>query len=189
MTTYAAPIPMVEEAEVTGEVAEIFSAIKRDMQMPSVPNMMKVFATSPSALAMLWGMNRAFYEHMTIPQSLAAMISYTIAAHSNCEYCSAGNEMACRTLGIDEDTLADLVKDLDNVNPHRIRAIIRFALKVAKDPQGLNNADYDKVREYGVTDEELVEIVLVTAVAVLADIVADALKIQVEPELAKALGR
>ena len=189
VTPHQPPIPIVEEKEASGEVAEIFAAIKREMQMPFVPNMMKQMAVSPAALSMFWGMNRAFYEHMTMPQSLAAMIGYTVAEHSNCEYCAAGNEMACRTLGIDEETLAGLARDLGKVNPRRVRAIIGFALKVAHNPQGLGHADYDKVRKHGVTDEDIVEIVLITAVAVLADTIADALKIQVEPAITEALGR
>lgn len=183
------PIPMVEEDEAADEVAEIYAAIKREMQIPFVPNMMKTFGASPSALTMYWEMNRIYFEHMSIPQSLAAMIGYTVAEHSNCVYCSAGNEMTCRTLGVDEATLANLAKDLGNVNPRRVRAIIIFALKVAKDPQGLTADDYDKVREHGVTDEDILEIILVTAVAVMADTIADALKIQVEPMIVEALGR
>ena len=188
-TPHQPPIPMVEEDEATGEVTEIFGAIKREMQMPFVPNMMKQMAASPAALSMFWNMTRAYYEHMTIPQSLAAMIGYTVAEHSNCEYCAAGNEMSCRMLGIDEETLAGLARDLGKVNPQRVRAIIGFALKVSHDPQGLTQADYDKVRKHGVMDEDIVEIVLVTAVAVLSDTIADALKIQVEPAIAEALGR
>jgi alkylhydroperoxidase family enzyme len=97
--------------------------------------------------------------------------------------------LTCRTLGVDEETLTLLVKDLGNVNPERIRAIIEFALKVAKDPQGLVAADYDRVREQGVTDEEIVEIVTVAGFAVFSDIMADALKVEVEAPIAQALGR
>ena len=181
------PIPMVGEEEATAEVAEIYAAVKRELQLPFVPNFIKSFASSPSALAMLWEMNRALFQNMTIPQSLVAMIGFTVAEHNNCRYCSASNEMTCRITGIDEETLAGLARDLGNVHPHRVRAIIGFALKVAKDPQGVTLADYDKVRAQGVTDEELLEIVLVTALAVFNDTIADALKVQVEQQVAEAL--
>jgi uncharacterized peroxidase-related enzyme len=179
----------VEEDEAIGEVAELYETIKRDMQMPFVPNMVKALAVSPAALKIQWGMVQAFYSHTTLPQSLIAMISFTIAEKSHCTYCSAANELTCRTLGVDEETLALLIKDLDSVNPERIRAIIEFALKVAKDPQGLVAADYDRVREQGVMDEEIVEIIVVASIAVLSDIMADALKVEVEAPIAEALGR
>ena len=180
---------MVEEDEATGEVAELYEAIKRDMQMPEVPNMMKTLAASPAALAMHWGGFLAYFGHMTIPQSLFAMIGYTVAEHSNCEYCSVNNELMCRTLGIDEETLAQVARDLGNVNPRRVRAIIQFALKVANNPQALTHEDFDKVRAQGVSDEDIVEIILVAAHSVAADIMADALKVPVETATYEALGR
>jgi alkylhydroperoxidase family enzyme len=92
-------------------------------------------------------------------------------------------------LGIDEETLADLVEDLGNVSPKRIQAIIEFALKVAHHPQGLVAEDYEQVREQGVTDEELAEIILIVALGNYADTLADALKIRVDAPVAAALGR
>ena len=100
-----------------------------------------------------------------------------------------GNELTCRTLGIDEDTLDNLVKDLDNVNPLRVRSIIEFALMVAKHPQELVKADYDQLRDQGVTDEEIVEIIVIAAVAVFSDVLADALQIEVDTITAEALAQ
>lgn len=159
------------------------------MQMPFIPNMMKAMAGSPEMLALQWGLTKAYYTHTTLPQSLMAMIGYTIATKSNCTYCSVGNELTCRTLGIDEETLDKLVKDLGNVNPKRVRSIIEFALKVAKDPQGLVKADYDKVRDQGVSDEEIIEIIVVSAMSVFVDTLADALQIEVEEVTTQALAQ
>jgi uncharacterized peroxidase-related enzyme len=182
-------LPVVEEAEATGEVAEIYETVKRELQTPLVPNFMKALAVSPAALQIQWGMMQSFYGHTTLPQSLIAMICFTIAEKNDCTYCSANHELTCRTLGVDEDTLKRLVEDLGNVKPERIRAIIEFALKVAKHPKDLVAADYDQVREYGVTDEEIVEIIVVAAIGVYSDTLADALKIEVEAAVVEALGR
>ena len=178
---------MIEEDEATDEVAEIYNEMKRELQMPFVLNMMKALAASPDMLALQWNMTRAYYKHTTLPQSLIAMIGYTIATKNNCTYCSVHNELTCRTLGIDEDTLDKLVKDLGNVNPQRIRAMIEFALKVAKHPQDLIRADYDKLRDQGITEEEIVEIIVVAAVSAYNDIVADALQIEVDTMVTESL--
>jgi uncharacterized peroxidase-related enzyme len=188
-TAMTQPIPMVEEHEATGEVAEIYEAVKRDMQMLTVPNMVKTLAASPAALAMHWGGVQMLFAHMSIPQSLFAMIGYSVAEYSNCEYCSANGELMCRTLGIDEETLAQVARDLGNVKPQRVQAIIQFALKVAHEPLALTNEDFDKVRAQGVSDEDIVEIIVITARAVAADIMADALKVPVERATYEALGR
>jgi uncharacterized peroxidase-related enzyme len=180
---------MVEEEAASEEVARIYAEVKREMQLPVVPNIMKGLAVSPAALAIHWGMTCTFYQHTTLPEALTSMILFTIAEVSNCRYCSAGHELTCRMLGIDEETLKALIEDLDNVSPQRTRAIIEFAIKASHDPQGLVAQDYQRVREHGVTDEELTEIILVVAIAQYADTLADALKIEVEPMVAEALGR
>jgi uncharacterized peroxidase-related enzyme len=182
-------LPLIEEDEAPAEVTQIYAEIKRDMQVPFVPNYFKALAISPAALTISWDGFRSFVQHATLPESLIAMLHYTIAASRKCEYCSATNELTCRTLGIDEETLNDLVEDLGNVSPKRIQAIIEFALKAAHHPQGLVAEDYERVREQGVSDEELVEIILIAALGNLSDTLADALKIKVDTPIAAALGR
>jgi uncharacterized peroxidase-related enzyme len=185
----ASALPIIAEKEATNEVARIYAEIKRDMQLPIVPNMMKGLAVSPAALAVHWDLTRSFYQNTTLPQSLTAMILFSIAQRNKCQYCSASHELSCRTLGLEEETLRALVEDLDNLSPRRVQAIIQFALKVSHDPQSLTPEDYQQVRDEGVTDEELVEIILIAAIGNYADILADALKIEVEPMVNEALGR
>lgn len=183
------PISMVEENEASPEVAELYDTIKRELQTPFVPNMIKTLGASPAALAIHMGMFQALVAHLTLPFSLFAMIGYTVAEYANCEYCGVNNELMCRTLGIDEETLAQVAHDLGNVNPERVRVIIQFSIKMSRDPQSITNEDFDSMREFGVTDEEILEIIIVAAHAVSADIIADTLKVPVETEVYAALGR
>ena len=185
----ASVLPMVEEHEATDNVAETYAEIKREMQVPVVPNILKALAVSPEALSIAWGAYRGLLENWTLPQSLVPMILYTIAETGNCEYCSAKNELTCRSLGIDEETLSALVTDLGSVSPRRVAAIIGFAVKTAHNPQSLAPEDYERVREQGVTDAEIVEIIHVAALGKYFDILADAMKVQVDPIIADALGR
>jgi uncharacterized peroxidase-related enzyme len=182
-------MPLIHEEQASGAVAEIYDEVKRDMQIPVVPNALKALAVSPAALATYWDFSRSFYEHTTLPESLTSMILYTIAETANCTYCSATHELTCRTLGVDEETLRALVEDLGNVSPERVRAIIAFALKASREPQSLEGADYERLHGMGVTDAELVEIVFVAAIGKYLDILADALKIPVDPMVAEALAR
>src|SRR5919199_266454 len=173
-------IPLVEEDEATGEVAALYEEIKREMMLPEVPNIFKALAASPAALAIEWAMFKALYQHGTLPQSLTAMLMYAIAEQNECQYCSASHELSCRTLGIDEETLHKLVHDLPHLSPERIRGTIQFALKVARSPKSLVREDYDALRAEGVSDEELVEIIVLAAMGSSGDVLADALKIDVD---------
>jgi uncharacterized peroxidase-related enzyme len=182
-------LPMIEEEFASLEVAAIYAEIKQVLQIPFVPNGLKVMAVSPATLRIYWNLYRGFIQHTTLPQALISMILYTIAEKNQCEYCSATNELTCRSLGIDEETLQDLVNNLENVTPERLQAIIGFAVKAAKQPKNLGLSDFEKARDQGLSDAELVEIVLLAAVGNLNDTMADALKVQVETPVAEALGR
>ncbi len=182
-------LPLIEEDEATGEIATLFAEGKRALDASFVPNMMKAVAISIPALTMCVDIFRTFYQNLTLPQTLVAMISYCIPMAKNCTYCAVNGELHCRSIGIDEETLEKLARDVDSINPLRVRAIIQFALKCALDPQGLVADDYDQVRDQGVSDEELVEIIVIVAVANLADTLADALKIEVDAPVLEALGK
>jgi uncharacterized peroxidase-related enzyme len=180
-------IRLVEEDEATGEVAALYEEIKREMMVPEVPNLFKALGASPAALAISWAWFGALYRHSTLPQSLLAMILYAIAEQNHCQYCSASHELSCRTLGIDEETLRTLINDLPHLTPERIRATIQFALKIARSSKSLVREDYDAVRAQGVSEEELVELIHLAAMASSGDVLADALKIEVDPAVSEAL--
>jgi uncharacterized peroxidase-related enzyme len=182
-------LPIMEEEDATGEVARIYTDIKRELQLPIVPNHLKALAVSPAALTMYWDFTRSFYQNTTLPDSLTSMILFTIAERANCQYCSASHELTCRTLGVDEETLRALADDLGHVSPQRVQAVIEFAIKVAENPQSLVAEDYERVREQGVADEELVEIILIAAIGKFNDTLADAVKIEVDDMVVEALGR
>lgn len=156
---------------------------------PSVPNMIKALAMSPSSLEMYIEMMQSMYAHLTLPQSLISIICFTVAQKSDCTYCTAANEVNCRALGVDEATLTTIAENLGELNPERIRTIIEFAVKTAKYPQSLVPADYENLRKQGVSNDEIVQIMHVVGLAVYADILTDALKVEVDPALLEALGR
>jgi alkylhydroperoxidase family enzyme len=55
------------------------------------------------------------------------------------------------------------------------------------DRHNLSDADYDSVREQGVSDEEIVEIISLAALGNYLDTIADSLKLEVDDAIAQAL--
>jgi uncharacterized peroxidase-related enzyme len=180
-------LPRIQETEASGEVADIYDEIQREMGIPFVPNIDKMLAISPSALAGKWQVLRNVFLQTSLPTSLAAMILYTVAAANKCNYCGSIHKVTCRTVGIDEDTLAALDSDLTGLSPRRVQAIVAFAKKCATDRQSLVDADYDSIREQGVSDEEIVEIISLAALGNYLDTLADSLKVEVDEAIAQAL--
>ena len=74
-------LPIIEEEKATGDVARIYADVKRDLQLPIVPNHLKALAVSPAALAIYWDLTRSFYQNTTLPDSLTSMILFTISSY------------------------------------------------------------------------------------------------------------
>lgn len=181
--------PVVEPEAADPELNQLYDKVKEVTGLPVVPNWATALAISPATLNIYLQMYTAFNQYITLPQSIVPMILYAVATARNCNYCSITNEMYCRTLGVEEETLDMMANDLDNVAPERLRAIIQFALRCSLEPQMLTPEDYDNVREQGINDDELAQIIFLAALANFNDTLADSFKMEVETHVLEALGR
>lgn len=77
-------------------------------------------------------------------------------------------------LGVNPDTLNQLVEDVGELTEPRLRAMILFAVKCSRNPQSLTEEDYQSLRRHGLEQSEIVEVIGMSAVAVYATIIADA---------------
>jgi uncharacterized peroxidase-related enzyme len=181
--------PVIELEGAAPEIAQLYAELQQETQLPFVPNWGKTIINSPAVFDIYLQLLRSINQNLSLPQSLIPMILYAVAMHRQCAYCSASNELFCRTLGVDEATLEMVAEDLDNISPQRLRAIIHFALQCAFEPQRLTAADYDRVREEGVSEDEMMQIIFLAALGNFNDTLADSLKIEPEPAVLEALGR
>jgi len=180
-------IPVVAEDDASGDVAEIYDDIRRVMEIPFVPNIHKALGSSATALQGTWDAFRNIFLSTSLPMPVATMILYSIAAAKQCQYCSAVHQVTCKSLGVEEDTLAALDGNLQALAPQRVQAIIMFAQKCALDPQALDQADYDNIRAQGINDQEIVEIISLAALGNYLDTLADAMKIEIDSVFAEVL--
>lgn len=174
---------MVEEDEATGEITNLYETIKQEFQVPHVPNVMKAIAVSPASLQFYVDMFVSFYENSALPQSLTAMIFYAVSRKNDSAYFTAAHKMLCLQAGINEETLMAVPDRLDEIESERTRTIVEFALKAAKYPQDLDSDDYGQVRALGIDNNEILQILFVAGIAVYIDLVANALNVEVDPEL------
>lgn len=180
-------LPVVEPGDAFGQTKQTFDDIQRTLELPFVPNLWKTLASSDAALTGTWNAVRNVFLQTSLPMSLASMILFSIAAAKKCQYCSAVHQVTCKNLGVEEDTLEALESDIEGLTPRRVQAIIRFAQKTALDPQALGEADFQEIRDQGVSDAEILEIIALAALGNYLDTVADAMKIDVDSVIAEAL--
>jgi uncharacterized peroxidase-related enzyme len=177
-----------DESEAEGEIAELYAEIRRALQTPTVPHGFQFMSASPAAATAYWGLYSNFMSKTMLPEPLIAMILYAIAESNDCRFCSALNEATCRMYGIDDAILTALARDLGNVSPQRVQAIVRFALKVCHSPKEISIEDFNRLRDHGLSDEEIVEINLLAAIGQLNDILADSIKLEPDELFSNAPG-
>ena len=77
-------------------------------------------------------------------------------------------------LGLDPGMIEQMVRDMAAIPDPVLRDMVAFSVKCARDPKSLETADYDLLRRHGLNQSALVELVAMSALAVYANIMADA---------------
>lgn len=181
-------LPIVTEEGASGEVAEVFKDIKRGFQIPFVPNFFKIQAASPQVVAASWNLvHNILVDGKYVPRTIKEMIFVAISNARKCNYCEAAHLAFCKLLGVDQQQREALTAALDTLLPKRTQDIIRFATKVATDPLDIGDEDYNILKEHGVSEAELMEIISMASLATYANIIADALKVDVDGDFHKIL--
>jgi uncharacterized peroxidase-related enzyme len=179
-----------------------FVELVQDEQLPAqvvadaqalgyVPNYMRAFAHRPAALA-AWqqlvaaikgSMDERRYELATLAAARRMRSSYCCLAH--------GRILAEKFFSADEVAgIAKGAHELDEVDS----AVMDFAAAIAADASAITGADVDRLREVGLTDEEIVDVALAAAARAFFTKTLDSLGVQpdavfrsIDPELREAL--
>ena len=167
-------IATLEPENAPADVRAVYSDFQRRMGFPAPPNFIKTQGHSLAVARGTWGLVQNVLVGGVLPRTLKEMMFSAISRDRQCRYCEAAHLACCRMLGVDPHTLEMLVSRVDGITPEKARDIILFGIKCARDPQALAVADYDQLRHHGLNPSEIVEIISMSALAVYANIIADA---------------
>lgn len=180
-------IPFMSPDEADPEIAEVYAAIQDTSEVPVVSNMWQILGNSMCALTGSWQLFSNLYLQGNLPMTLKALILFSVASAHHCRYCGAIHEVTCRFLGIEEANLEAIVHDLGRLTPERMRKIIQFAIRCADEPHALTEEDFAQIRDYGISNSEIVEIISIAAMGSYFDILAESLKLEVDDYLQELL--
>ncbi|MDM0117121.1 carboxymuconolactone decarboxylase family protein [Variovorax sp. J22R133] len=167
-------LEIVEPQKASEQVRALYLDFQRRMGFPSAPNFIMVQGHSLAAASGTWGLVQNTLVGGSLPRTLKEMVFAAISADRKCRYCEAAHLACCRMLGVDEVTLEKLSTNVEDVDPVKARDIIKFGIKCARDPQALTKFDFDHLRSHGLRESEIMELISMSALAVYANIVADA---------------
>lgn len=153
----------------------VYEEFHRGMGFPAPPNFILTQGHAPNVARGSWEAVRNILVDGEVLRWMKELIFVAISVDRNCAYCTAAHIACCRMLHVNPDWLVAVTRDrIHEVRDAKMRDVLRFAVKAARDPQKLAEADYAGLRAHGLSTGEIVEIIGMAAFAVYANIIADA---------------
>jgi AhpD family alkylhydroperoxidase len=110
-----ATVRLVAENAAGGKVREIFDDIKRTKAIDSVPNFWRALATSPDQLELVWRQLKTLMHpeatdrKSKLDPKTREIIALAVSATNGCAYCVNSHTAALKKLGIDTETLGEVL--------------------------------------------------------------------------------
>ncbi|HVE17589.1 MAG TPA: peroxidase-related enzyme [Ilumatobacteraceae bacterium] len=173
-------IEVPEESAVGADVADWYQRQRKAWGY--LPNYAPAFATRPD-VAEAWNtLNNAVRGHMDRRRFELATIAAARVYRST--YCMAAHCKFLRDACDDESTMRAVAADPSGATLDATdRAVMDFATQVARDASSVTAADVQRLRDNGLGDPEIVDVVLAAAARAFFTKVLDALGVQADVQL------
>ena len=113
--TRQATVRLVDEHGAGGKVREIFDDIKRTKGLDFVPNLWRALATNPDHLELVWRQLKALMHPEAagrtsrLDAKTRETIALVVSATNGCSYCVNSHTAALKKLGVDGETLGEIL--------------------------------------------------------------------------------
>jgi uncharacterized peroxidase-related enzyme len=154
----------VDPATAEGKAKTLLDGVKAGIG--SVPNMFRLLAASPATLEAYLSYNRAL-SHGALPAKVREQIALVTAETNGCDYCASAHTALGKHAGLSQD---DITKALEGtaVDP-KADAAIHFAELLLENRGHISESDLDQVKEAGLSEAEIGEIVAHVAINVFTN--------------------
>jgi uncharacterized peroxidase-related enzyme len=159
-------VETVPEEEASGEVAEIYDAMRE--QFGYLPNLVRGFSLRPEVYRAWLQLNGAIKAHDVRRYELATLAA---ARRLRSSYCALQHGKVLAQQFSSFEDVPGLPEGLDEAD----RAVMELAEKVVDDATSVTQADVDRLRALGLSDAEIVDVVLAASVRCFFSKTLDAL--------------
>jgi AhpD family alkylhydroperoxidase len=110
-----ATVSPIEEHQATGTVATIFADIKQTKNIDFVPALWRTIATNSAQLELVWTSLKTLMHPEAVGRSARLdprtreIIALAVSATNGCPYCVNSHTAALRKLGMDRETLGEVM--------------------------------------------------------------------------------
>jgi len=155
-----------------------------DKQFGVVPNLFRLVAQSPAALAGLTGLSGALAKALDV--KTRARIAIATAQANGCDYClSAHSYLGVNLAKISPEEIA--LNRKGGSSDAKADAAVRFATKVATTRGKVSEPDLSAVRNAGFSDAQIIEIVAVVAENFLTNFINNVAETDIDFPVVRAI--
>jgi len=178
-------IKTISEDQATGDLKRAYEEISRTRG--KVSNIMRAQSLNPNALrAFLELYTTSVYGRSGLSRGEREMVATAVSARNGCDYCVSHHGEALRFY-LKNGAQVDSV--VGGQQPEglsaRAKALIDYALKLTLDPGRIVRADVDALRSNGVSDSEILDLVLLTGYMNLVNRIAQGLGVEHDEQEAR----
>lgn len=101
--------PLIEDADATGRVREVFDDIKATRDVDFVPNIWRALANNPEHLELTWTKLKHIMRPGRVDMLTKEIIALAVSITNGCEYCINSHSAAVLRLGLDPEALGEVV--------------------------------------------------------------------------------
>ena len=149
--------------EAQGELRELYDALEaRGITLTA--EFLGVYTQEPGILRWLTAGLKPGYGATAIDTTLTQMIATVVSVVNECGNCRIVHGTLMRRM-LDNDALADqIMEDYTQASLQpAVRAALDYAVKLTREPRGVTEADVERLREAGYTDQQIVDVAHVAA--------------------------
>lgn len=172
-------MPLLDYVTPADADAETRELLERDADYYGRPSLFaRAVANNPAVFDARREYHRRLISEGDLGERLAELVYLAVSVTNDCEYCTASHrEVLVEHVGLPADDAEALARNDLSRFSERERAAVEFATAIARDPKEIGEAHVVALREAGFDDAAVVRLVAVTAAAVSANTIADALGI------------
>jgi uncharacterized peroxidase-related enzyme len=134
-------------------------------------NFYGALALRPDLMAGAWAFVKSVFLGGQLGADFKNMVVLVISVANESHYCCLNHAAALRKLRVPEAWIQSCLSDPDLKDlPEDLRTRLLFAKQVALAPSGLTNSDFLRIKRGGLSDEQLMELVMAAGLAAWANI-------------------
>lgn len=171
-------IRVIDEDAAEDKLKEVYAEISSSRG--KIGNILRIQSLNPEALkAHLELYISIMFKAGGLSRAQRELIATVVSIQNECEYCTHHHAEALNFYWRDREKLNQLISDPSQIEHTELdQAMLDYAMKLTQEPAAVSERDIEKLRSAGFSDEDILEINLVTSYFNFVNRVAEGLGVE-----------